>query len=133
MDYIYRYILSALVCTSLLVGCGPITKTREKPAPALPELQEKRIVVKTDDKSIQEGRILFAQKCESCHDPDSETKRVGPGLRRVLKNPVLPASGRPATPENVARQMRHPASVMPSFTYLTDEEVENLIAYLNTL
>ncbi len=128
-----RYILSALLCATLFWGCAQMTKTKEEPGPALSREQEPGIVVRTDVKSIEEGRILFAQKCERCHDPDSETRRVGPGLRRILKNTFLPVSGRIATPENVVRQMRHPTSVMPSFTYLAPEEVENLIAYLNTL
>ncbi len=133
MAHFIRFILSAFLAATLVSGCGPITKTREQPDPATPPAQGPRIVVKTDIKSIESGRILFAEKCERCHDPNSETTRVGPGLSRILKKSVLPVSGRPATAENVAYQMRHPASVMPAFTYLTDEEVENIIAYLNTL
>jgi hypothetical protein len=42
-------------------------------------------------------------------------------------------SGRPATPENVYRQLREPYKNMPSFAQkLTDDDVFNLIAFLNT-
>ena len=57
----------------------------------------------------------------------------GPGLKGILKRPTLPVSGRPATPENVYRQLREPYKNMPSFAQkLTDDDVFNLIAFLNT-
>jgi len=93
------------------------------PAPAL----------RTDRASISKGKGLYEEKCTPCHDPESNETIVGPGHKGILKNPRLPASGRPATPANIARQLRNPYSDMPSFGYLTDEEVEYLIAYLNTL
>ena len=89
--------------------------------------------VRTDQKSIQEGKILFGQKCAHCHDPESKNKIVGPGLKGILKEPLLPVSKKPATPENVASQMRHPLSNMPSFIYLSEDEVLNIVGYLNTL
>ncbi len=91
------------------------------------------IVLKTDSESIGAGRILFMQKCEPCHDPYSTMTLSGPGLQGILKNPFLPVSKKPATPENIANQMRHPLSSMPSFVYLDEGDVENIIAFLNTL
>jgi cytochrome c2 len=102
-----------------------VTKTRET--------TPKSIVLKTDNDSIAAGKILFMQKCEYCHDPYSTMTLGGPGLMGILKNPLLPVSRKPATPENIATQLRHPMTNMPSFVYLDEGDVENIIAFLNTL
>lgn len=93
----------------------------------------KKIAVRTDSESINRGMELYESKCFSCHAPHSTETIGGPGHRGILKNPVFPVSKRPATPENAARQIREPFNRMPAFDYLTDEEIEDIIAYLNTL
>ncbi len=92
-----------------------------------------KVIVKTDSESIGRGKNLFDSKCIFCHDPYSLSTIVGPGLKGILKNLTLPVSHRPATPENVQNQLRQPFSKMPPFAYLSDEEVADIIAFLNTL
>jgi cytochrome c553 len=89
--------------------------------------------IRTDRLSIGRGRALFAARCSACHDPLSTRTIVGPGLQGLLKNPTLPKSKHPATAESIRFQLRQPLGSMPSFAYLSDEEMEDLIAYLNTL
>jgi hypothetical protein len=128
----YFIALLFLLFASLISGCAKEAQRPEnveKPTETTPAT----IVVKTDAKSIQAGKTLFMQKCEYCHDPYSTMTIGGPGLKGVLKNPLLPVSRKPATPENIASQMRHPFSNMPSFVYLDEDDVENIIAFLNTL
>lgn len=103
----------------------PVKKVEEK------EIQ--KVVLKTDSESIAKGKELYESKCYFCHDAFSTKWEVGPGHKGILKNPLLPVSKKPATPENIANQLRHPYKDMPSFSYLSDEDVLNLIAYLNTL
>ena len=91
------------------------------------------ITVKSDPESIDKGRALYESKCTFCHDPFSNTTLTGPGHKGILKNPLLPVSRKPANPENVASQLRRPYKDMPSFAYLSDDQVGDLIAYLNTL
>lgn len=91
------------------------------------------IVLKTDTESIRKGKELYESKCYFCHDAYSSKREVGPGHKDILKNPLLPVSKKPATPENVANQIRNPYKDMPSFSYLLDEDVENIIAFLDTL
>ena len=91
------------------------------------------MAIRTDRLSIEQGRKLFASKCAICHDPSSTRTIVGPGLKGLLKNPVLPVSKNPATAESIRFQLRQPMGRMPSFAYLSAEEMEDLIAYLNTL
>jgi cytochrome c2 len=95
--------------------------------------EERRYNVTTEPESIKRGETIFAAKCSICHDAYSTATKVGPGLKGVLKNPELPVSRRPARPENIIRQLRQPFNRMPSFGYLTEEEVADIIAFLNTL
>ena len=94
---------------------------------------EAGIIVKTDDESIVKGKEIFDSKCYFCHDAKSTKKSVGPGLKGILKVEKFPVSEMPATPENIARQLRTPYKAMPSFSYLTEDDILNIIAYLNTL
>jgi mono/diheme cytochrome c family protein len=89
--------------------------------------------VRTDEKSIMRGKKLFDIKCSICHDPMSKRVKVGPGLKGVLKNDLLPVSKKVATPENIAEQLHTPFRRMPSFSYLSNEDVEDIVSYLNTL
>jgi cytochrome c2 len=88
---------------------------------------------KIDKASIESGKNLFTAKCIFCHDPVSSNGKVGPGLKGILKRDLLPISGKPATPDNIIKQLRKPINRMPAFDYLSDKEVDDLIAYLNTL
>ena len=124
--------LFVVLFLGLISACAKETKHQQNVSPAS-EATPKNMIVRTDIESIQAGKTLFIQKCEYCHDPYSEMKLGGPGLKGILKNPLLPVSRKPATPENIASQMRHPLSNMPSFVYLDGNDVENIIAYLNTL
>ncbi len=96
-------------------------------------LEEKRFFARFDSESIAKGKEMYESKCYFCHDAYSTEWGVGPGHKGILKNPYLPVSKRPATPENIAKQLIHPYKDMPSFSYLSDEDILNLIAYLNTL
>jgi Cytochrome c/Family of unknown function (DUF6529) len=101
-------------------------KTREAPA--------EKLRIRSDAESIGRGKILFEAKCVFCHDARStRATSIGPGLRGILMNPTLPVSGKPASAENVRLQLIEPFSKMPSFNRLREEEIADLIAYLNTL
>ncbi len=91
------------------------------------------IIVKTDQESIEKGKELYDSKCSFCHDPNSTKTIVGPGHKGILKNPLLPVSKKPATPESIVNQLRNPYRDMPSFSHLSQEDVMNIIAFLNTL
>ncbi len=83
--------------------------------------------------SIERGRSIFDLQCRFCHDTASTETAPGPGLKDILKNKRLPASNRLATPENIIRQLKEPLNRMPSFGHLTDEEIADIISFLNTL
>ena len=81
----------------------------------------------------KKGAALFDSKCSFCHYADKEASKYGPGLKGVLKKGKLPYSGRPANLENIKQQLRNPISAMPSFASLSEEEIADLLAYLETL
>lgn len=92
-----------------------------------------KMVVKTNPGSIDKGKNLFDSKCSYCHSANSTKTIVGPGLIDILKKPRLPVSRKQATPENVVNQIRNPYKDMPSFSYLSEDDMLNIIAFLNTL
>jgi len=82
----------------------------------------------------QRGAMLFDRKCSFCHYADRTTAKLGPGLEGVLKGEALPVSGRPATPENIERQLLTPYRNMPSFNgSLSGQDIRDLVAYLKTI
>ena len=95
--------------------------------------KQSTVIIPADLQSINKGRELYESKCYSCHDPDSTKTIIGPGHKNILKNPKLPVSKKDATPQSIAEQLRNPYSAMPSFSYLTKDEVANIVAYMNTL
>lgn len=106
---------------------------KKGPSLMMKKKEEIKVLVRIDPSSIGKGKNLFDSKCSFCHDPYSTGTIVGPGLKGILKNKTLPVSKKPATPENIANQIKNPYKDMPPFTYFSDEDVHNIIAYLNTL
>ena len=77
------------------------------------------------------GKELF-QQCAVCHNADSTEKKIGPGLKGV-KDGKLP-SGKPATHDAMLEQLNTGGGAMPPYKdLLTDEEKDNVIAYVMTL
>jgi mono/diheme cytochrome c family protein len=108
-----------------------VMETGKKPEEG--ELLIPQFQVKTDLASIEKGNKLFQANCTGCHRLDSTETLVGPGLKGILKRRTLPASGREAIPANIYRQLRLPYAEMPTFAKsLTDDQVFDLIAFLNT-
>ncbi len=83
--------------------------------------------------NAEEGAALFKSKCLSCHYADKEETKHGPGLKNVLKKEKLPFSKRPSSIENIKKQLKTPFLTMPSFVSLSEQEIADLIAYLETL
>ena len=83
--------------------------------------------------SAENGKVLFQNKCGSCHYSDKEEALYGPGLKGLLNKEKLPHSGRPATVENVRNQLINPASFMPSFKDLPEKDIADLLAFLEII
>jgi len=79
------------------------------------------------------GRRLFNQSCAQCHRAYSDDQLNGPSLQGVFKKSALP-SGIPANDDRVRETINLGRAKMPGFRNLfTDDQVDDLIAYLHSL
>ena len=89
--------------------------------------------------SAAEGQKVFQSYCAMCHLPDDTKGKIGPGLKGLFKNNELPSTHMPATEANVREQIQKGSPEakpmpMPAFgEKLSATEIQNLLAYLNTL
>ena len=80
------------------------------------------------------GRHSYDQYCDRCHAPYSSKKRQGPSLKGLFKREDLPVSGMPANDDRVKDVIRMGRNKMDGFgNVLTDEQINDLLAYLHTL
>jgi mono/diheme cytochrome c family protein len=79
------------------------------------------------------GRHVYDRYCASCHEAYSSRSLRGPSLEGVFKKPFMP-SGTPANDERVGEVISLGRSKMPSFgRVLTQQQIDDLLAYLHTL
>ena len=80
----------------------------------------------------EKGKEVF-QQCAICHNADSDEKKMGPGLKGLFKREKL-ASGKKPTEANIRARVDEGGSGMPPYKdLLSDQEKDDLIAYLKTL
>lgn len=83
--------------------------------------------------NTEKGASFFKDKCSNCHFSDKEENKIGPGLKNILKKAQLPSSGRPANFENIWTQLKNPMLSMPAFPSLSEQELADLKAYLESI
>ncbi len=80
------------------------------------------------------GRHVFDQYCDRCHSAYSSKDRKGPSLQGVFKHQYLSESGMPANDDRVSDIVRMGRNKMEGFSQvLTQEQIDDLLAYLHTL
>lgn len=80
------------------------------------------------------GRRIYDAECDRCHEPYSTRGKKGPGLKGMFKHKYLSLSGLPANDERVTDIIRLGRNEMPAFSgKLSQEDLQNLLAYLHTL
>jgi cytochrome c2 len=80
----------------------------------------------------EKGKEVF-QACSVCHNADSEEKKMGPGLKGLFKREKL-ADGKKLTEATIRTRIDEGGNGMPAYKdLLSDQEKEDLIAYLKTL
>jgi mono/diheme cytochrome c family protein len=81
-----------------------------------------------------EGRKLYENYCDRCHEPYSSRGKKGPGLKGVFKHPYLPLSGLPANDDRIIDIIKYGRAKMEGFNQvMTEQQVNDLVAYLHTL
>ncbi len=77
------------------------------------------------------GAAVYHTACARCHYPTNTHGLNGPGLQAITKVPAMP-SGAPPTDERLTNVIVHGRNMMPA-TSLSDEQLQDLLAYLHTL
>ncbi len=94
---------------------------------------KKETAAKVSEGLAAEGAVVFQQNCSACHLTDSTTTKIGPGLKGIFKRDKFPVSGLAVSEENFRKQLKTPFNKMPPFGHLSEENIETLVDYLNTL
>src|ERR1044071_7997311 len=80
----------------------------------------------------EKGKEVF-QQCGVCHNADSTEKKMGPGLKGLFQNEKM-LNGKKPTEANVRAKVDEGGNGMPAYKeILSDEDKDNVIAYLKTL
>ncbi len=80
----------------------------------------------------EKGKEVF-QQCSVCHNADSTEKKMGPGLKGLFSREKM-TNGKAPTEANVRAKIDEGGNGMPAYKeMLSDEEKNDLIAYLKTL
>jgi mono/diheme cytochrome c family protein len=86
--------------------------------------------------AVRLGESLYHENCTVCHDIDKEqkaTRKIGPSLNHLFKNPRLPLSkGRPSR-DYVKIRIQYGGQIMPAFMKrMNDEQIAVLLAYIES-
>lgn len=80
----------------------------------------------------EKGKEVF-QQCAVCHNADSTDKKMGPGLKGLFSRDKM-NNGKKPTEANVRDKVDEGGNGMPAYKeMLSDDEKDDLIAYLKTL
>ena len=78
------------------------------------------------------GKVVF-QQCLMCHNTDNAEKKIGPGLKGLFHKEKL-QNGKKLTESSVRAQIDAGGNGMPPYKdMLSDQEKDDLMAYLKTL
>ncbi|MGO9404647.1 MAG: c-type cytochrome [Terriglobales bacterium] len=81
-----------------------------------------------------EGRKLYDNYCDRCHEPYSSRGKKGPSLKGVFKHQYLSLSGLPANDDRITDIVKYGRAKMDGFgQVMTDQQIKDLLAYLHTL
>ena len=92
-----------------------------------------RVIAAPPAGDAEKGKAVFEDSCAVCHNADSDEKKMGPGLKGLFKHEKL-KNGKKPTEANIKAIINAGGNGMPAYSdMLSDEERDNVIAYLKTL
>ena len=125
MTFIHRSILcicSGLVCLGLssLTACDAERRKSDAELGLNPQQAD--------------GRKVYDNYCDRCHEAYSSRGKKGPPLKGVFKQQYLPLSGLPANDERVTEIVKFGRSKMEGFgAVMSEQQIKDLLAYMHTL
>jgi len=91
-----------------------------------------KVMLPADKGDAKKGKDVFEQ-CAVCHNADSEDKKMGPGLKGLFKKDKM-TNGKKPNDATVRARIDEGGQGMPAYKdMLSDQEKDDLIAYLKTL
>ena len=125
-------LVALFVFSLLLVRAAPQGDKEQKDSKASASQKEE---AKGD---VAKGKQVFADNCQICHNAESEEAIVGPGLKGLFQWPPHKMSDGTEHKEHtvaiIRKQIVDGGGAMPPVgTSLSEKEVDDLIAYLQTL
>ena len=91
-----------------------------------------RMMPAADKGNAAKGKEVFEQ-CGVCHNADSDEKKMGPGLKGLFKKDKM-TNGKKPNDATVRAKVDEGGNGMPAYKdMLSDQEKDDLIAYLKTL
>jgi len=91
-----------------------------------------RLMLSAPKGDVAKGKEIFEQ-CGVCHNADSDEKKMGPGLKGLFKKDKM-ANGKKPTEANIRSRVDEGGQGMPAYKdMLSDQEKDDLMAYLKTL
>lgn len=131
------YLLALFVLSFFAVGTA---SSQEAESSNKKDSEAEKTTAAASTGDVAKGEAIFQQNCEICHDAKSNEIRVGPGLKGVLKK--LPESHTTSegtehkehTVAMIRKQIEEGGGGMMAMKdILSKEEIDNIIAYLQTL
>jgi mono/diheme cytochrome c family protein len=81
-----------------------------------------------------QGRRLYDNYCDRCHEPYSSRGKKGPSLKGVFNRQYLSLSGLPANDDRITDIVKYGRAKMEGFNQvMTEQQIKALLAYLHTL
>ena len=122
--FVAMFVAMSLASFVVMPGCASMLFAQSRPS----DMRSR------DTKEIvNRGEIVFQNRCEICHFAASSEKKVGPGLRGLMKNGKRGAAAK-WDAAAVTRVIENGGKDMPGFRgELSEAQMRDLLAYLRSL
>ena len=84
--------------------------------------------------AIERGKEVFDKKCTVCHYADSDSKKIGPGLKGIGKRGTFTVNNNKVTDETLKYWIENGDTMMPPFKeVLEPAQIKDVVAYVKSL
>jgi mono/diheme cytochrome c family protein len=84
--------------------------------------------------AIERGKEVFDKKCSVCHYADSDSKKIGPGLKGIGKRGTFTVNNNKVTDESLKTWIENGDTMMPPFKdVLEPAQIKDVVAYVKSL